>query len=214
MINQELVPIIVKILFLAAYLMLEKDLYISSLIEMLEKNPDYKQLFDYRGNNAVMFLDFSNILCQAHDLSVWIDIKDLVYIFSKIYTLKGYYAFTSCNLSKGMINFLYDTGFVVYQSPFDSDAIMGYTICSVAREADLDLVIIGTHDGGFRGVRDQLTQRGLNVAFLGFREMFSHFLRSDYLFCFEDMNILSTLKKNDASGSPFNAVRTQTMLKS
>ena len=187
--------------------MLEKDLYITSLVEMLEKNPQYKQLLDYRGNNAVMFLDFSNILCRAHDLSVWIDIEDLVYIFSKIYNLKGYYAFTSCNLTKGMINFLYDTGFIVYQSPFDSDAIMGYTICNVARETDLDLVVIGTHDGGFRGVRDQLTQRGLDVAFLGFREMFSHFLKSDNVFCFEDMNILSTLKKNDASGSPLNDVR-------
>jgi hypothetical protein len=194
--------------------MLEKDLYISSLVEMLEKNPRYKQLFDFRGNNAVMFLDFSNMLCQAYDLSVWIDIKDLVYIFSKIYTLKGHYAFTSCNLSKGMIDFLYNTGFVVYQSPFDSDAIMGYTICSVARETNLDLVIIGTHDGGFRGVRDQLTQRGLNVAFLGFREMFSHFLKSDYLFCFEDMNILSTFKEKKANGLPLNDVSAQIRLDS
>ena len=192
--------------------MLEKDLYIASLVEMLEKKPHYKQLFDFRGNNAVMFLDLSNILCQAYDLSVWIDIADLVYIFSKIYTLKGYYAFTSCNLSKGMINFLYDTGFVVYQSPFDSDAIMGYVMCNVAKETDLDLALIGTHDGGFRGVRDQLTQRGINVAFLGFREMFSHFLKSDPLFCFEDMNILSTLKKNDSSDSPINSVHAENKL--
>jgi hypothetical protein len=192
--------------------MLEKDLYITSLVEMLEKNPHYKQLLGYRGNNAVLFLDFSNILCRAHDLSVWIDIEDLVYIFSKIYNLKSYYAFTSCNLTKGMINFLYDTGFVVYQSPFDSDAIMGYIISSVTRETDLDLVLIGTHDGGFRGVRDQLTQRGLSVAFLGFREMFSHYLKSDNLFCFEDMNILSTLKKNDHSSSPINEVRAQSRL--
>ena len=113
-----------------------------------------------------------------------------------------------------MVNFLYDTGFVVYQSPFDSDATMGYTICSVVRETDLDLVLIGTHDGGFRGVRDQLTQRGLNVAFLGFREMFSHFLKSDNLFCFEDMSILSTLTKKDPSGSPFNDLLAQTRLKS
>ena len=186
--------------------MLEKDLYIASLVEMLEKNPNYKQLFNYKGNKAVMFLDFSNILCQAHDLSVWIDIKDLVYIFSKIYALKGYYAFTSCNLTSGMINFLYDTGFVMYQSPFDSDAIMGYIINSVTRETDLDLVLIGTHDGGFRGVRDQLTQRGLNVAFLGFRDMFSHFLKSDNLFCFEDMNILSALNKKASSSPPINKI--------
>ena len=103
-----------------------------------------------------------------------------------------------------MVNFLYDTGFVMYQSPFDSDSIMGYIINSVTRETDLDLVLIGTHDGGFRGVRDQLTQRGLNVAFLGFRDIFSHFLKSDNLFCFEDMNILSTLNKKESRGSPID----------
>ena len=113
-----------------------------------------------------------------------------------------------------MVNFLYDTGFVMYQSPFDSDAIRGYIINSVTRETDLDLVLIGTHDGGFRGVRDQLTQRGLNVAFLGFRDMFSHFLKSDNLFCFEDMNILSTLNKNDSIDSPISDVRAQSRLES
>ena len=81
---------------------------------------------------------------------------------------------------------------------------MGYIINSVTRDTDLDLVLIGTHDGGFRGVRDQLTQRGLNVAFLGFRDMFSHFLKSDHLFCFEDMNILSALKKKDSTVPPIN----------
>jgi hypothetical protein len=192
--------------------MFEKDTYITSLIDILEKNPHYKQLFDYKGNKAVMFLDLSNILCQAHDLSVWIDIADLVLIFSQIYTLKGHYAFTSCNLTKGMINFLYDTGFVVYQSPFDSDAIMGYVMCNVIKETDLDLVLIGTHDGGFRGVRDQLTQKGIKVAFLGFREMFSHFLKSDHIFCFEDMNILSTLNKNNSSDPPINGIRAQSRL--
>jgi hypothetical protein len=184
--------------------MQEKESYITSLVELLEKNPYYARHFDHRGEKAVMFLDFSNILCQAHVLSVWIDLEDLVYIFSKLYNLKGYYAFTSCNLTKGMVDFLYDTGFVVYQSPFDSDAIMGYTICSVARESDLDMVLIGTHDGGFRGVRDQLTQTGTNVAFVGFREMFSHYLKSDCLYCFEDMNILSPLKRNESNSTHTN----------
>lgn len=143
-----------------------------------------------------MFLDLSNILCWAYDFFVWIDIKNLGYIFSTIYNLSGHYAFTSCNLSNGMANFLYNTGFIVYQSPFDSDAIMDYTICTVARESDVDLVVIGTHDGGFRGVSDQLMQKGVHVAFLGFKEVFSSFLKGNLLFCLEDMNVLSPLREN------------------
>jgi hypothetical protein len=142
-----------------------------------------------------MFLDMSNLLCQAYDLSVWIDIEDLVCIFSTLYELNGYYAYISCNLSNGMVKFLYDTGFVVHQNPFDADAVMGFMIGNISRDSGADLVLLGTHDGGFRGVRDQLVQRGVHVAFLGFREMFSHFLRSDLLFCFEDLNILSPMRE-------------------
>ena len=175
--------------------MQDKAAYINSIVETLEKNPYYTRHFDYRGRKALMFLDVSNLLCRAYDFSVWIDIADLVYIFSTLYELNGYYAYTSCNLSNGMVKFLYDTGFVVHQNPFDSDAIMGFTISDVSRESDVDLVLLGTHDGGFRGVRDQLVQRGVHVAFLGFRDMFSSFLRSDLLFCFEDLNILSPMRE-------------------
>ena len=177
--------------------MQDKEAYINSIVESLQQNPYYTRHFDFKGQNALMFLDLSNILCRAHDFSVWLDIEDLVYIFSTLYNLNGHYAYTSTNLSTGMIKFLYDTGFVVFQSPFDSDAIMGYTICNIAGEADVDLVIIGTHDGGFRGISDQLTQRGIPVAFLGFREMFSSFLRSGLLFCLEDMNVLSPLRQTE-----------------
>jgi hypothetical protein len=185
--------------------MQDKAAYINSIVETLENNPYYTRHFDYRGRNTLMFLDLSNILCQAYDFSVWIDIADLVYIFSTLYELNGYYAYTSCNLSNGMVKFLYDTGFVVHQNPFDSDAIMGFTISDVSRESDVDLVILGTHDGGFRGVRDQLVQRGVHVAFLGFRDMFSHFLRSDLLFCFEDLNILSPMRETAKSVTVDNA---------
>jgi hypothetical protein len=175
--------------------MQDKEAYINSIVESLQMNPSYTRHFDFKGKNALMFLDLSNILCRAHDYSLWIDIEDLVLIFSTLFSLKGHYAYTSTNLSTGMIKFLYDTGFVVFQSPFDSDAIMGYTICSIAGEAEVDLVIIGTHDGGFRGISDQLAQRGVPVAFLGFREMFSSFLRSSLLFCFEDMDVLSSFRE-------------------
>jgi len=178
--------------------MQDKEAYINSIVESLQQNPSYARHFEYKGKKALMFLDLSNILCRAHDYSVWLDIEDLVYVFSTLYNLNGHYAYTSTNLSTGMINFLYNTGFVVFQSPFDSDAIMGYTICNIAGEADVDLVIIGTHDGGFRGISDQLTQRGIPVAFLGFREMFSSYLRSGLLFCFEDMNIISPFQENES----------------
>lgn len=191
--------------------MQDKEDYINSIVETLQQNPSYTRHFDYRGKNVLMFLDLSNILCRAHDYSVWIDIEDLVYIFSTLYNLKGHYAYTSTNLSSGMINFLYNTGFVVFQSPFDSDAIMGYTICNVAGEADVDLVIIGTHDGGFRGISDQLAQRGIPVAFLGFREMFSSFLRSGLLFCFEDMKVLSSFREGQepSADTDINNVKLQ-----
>ena len=191
--------------------MQDKEAFINSIVESLQGNPAYSRHFDYKGKNALMFLDLSNILCRAHDYSVWLDIEDLVHVFSTLYSLNGHYAYTSTNLSNGMIRFLYDTGFVVFQSPFDSDAIMGYTICDIAGEADVDLVIIGTHDGGFRGISDQLTQKGIPVAFLGFREMFSSFLRSGLLFCFEDMKVLSSFRETQEPSTELdiNDVKTQ-----
>jgi len=175
-------------------MMQDKSAYIDSIVESLQGNPYYARHFDYKGKKTFLYLDLSNLLCLAHDYSVWIDIEDVVYILDAIYDLKGHYAFTSCNLTNGMVNFLYNAGFIVFQSPFDSDALMGYTICNVSRETDVTLVVIGTHDGGFRGVSDSLAQKGIQVAFLGFKEMFSSFLKSNLLFCLEDMNVLSPLK--------------------
>ena len=189
--------------------MQNKASYINSIIEALSQNPNYNQNFNHRGENALLFLDLSNILCRAHDYSVWIDIEDLVHIFSTLYNLKGSYAFTSCNLTNGMVNFLYNTGFIVYQSPFDSDALMGFTICNVCKESDVELVLIGTHDGGFRGVSDQLAQKGIHVAFLGFRDMFSSYLKSGLLFYFEDMKILSPLKETETKSQTIGPTEAQ-----
>ena len=174
--------------------MQDKAAYIASIVDSISKKPEYARHFGYKGKDAVVFLDLSNLLCRAHDFNLWIDIEDIIYIFEEIYNLRGHYAFTSCNLSTGMVKFLYNTGFIVIQNPFDSDATMGYMISEISRESDVDLVVIGTHDGGFRGVSDQLNQRGIDVAFLGFREMFSSFLRSNIVFCLEDMNVLSEFK--------------------
>lgn len=185
-------------------MMQDKSAYISSIVESLQGNPYYARHFNYQGEETLLYLDLSNLLCLAHDYGVWIDIEDVVFILDAIYNLKSHYAFTSCNLTNGMVNFLYNTGFIVYQSPFDSDALMEYTICNVSRETDVTLVIIGTHDGGFRGVSDSLAQRGIQVAFLGFKEMFSSFLKSNLLFCLEDMNVLAPLKGADNENKSTN----------
>lgn len=180
-------------------LMQDKESYINSIVESLRRNPYYTRHLEYTGRDALMFLDLTNILCQASEYRLWLDLEDLVYIFSALYNLRSFYAFTSSNLSGGMVNFLYETGYVVYQSPFDSDAIMGFVISDLTRDIDVDLVILGTHDGGFRGVSDQLARRGIDVAFLGFREMFSSYLRSSLLFCFEDLNLLSPIREKVAA---------------
>jgi uncharacterized LabA/DUF88 family protein len=181
-------------------LMQEKESHINSIMESLRRNPYYTKHLKYAGRDVLMFLDLTNILCQASEYRLWLDLEDLVHIFSTLYNLRGFYAFTGSNLSGGMVNFLYETGYVVYQSPFDSDAIMGFVISDLTRDIDVDLVIMGTHDGGFRGVSDQLARKGIDVAFLGFREMFSSYLRSSLLFCFEDLNILSNLREKGAVG--------------
>jgi uncharacterized LabA/DUF88 family protein len=181
-------------------LMHEKESHINSIMESLRRNPYYTKHLKYAGRDVLMFLDLTNILCHASEYRLWIDLEDLVYIFSTLYNLRSFYAFTSSNLSGGMVNFLYETGYVVYQSPFDSDAIMGFVISDLTRDIDVDLVIIGTHDGGFRGISDQLVRKGIDVAFLGFREMFSSYLKSSLLFCLEDLNILSHLREKGAVG--------------
>jgi hypothetical protein len=177
-----------------------KDRFISSILDSLHGNPNYSRHFDLKGRRALLFLDLTNILCQAAEFCLWIDLEDLVLILSRLFDLQAHYAFTGCGLTSGMVNFLYNTGYIVRQSPFDSDAIMGYTICDSTERQDAEVVLIGTHDGGFRGVGDELRRRGVDVAFLGFREMFSSYLRGCPLFCFEDMKILSPLREAREGG--------------
>jgi hypothetical protein len=172
-----------------------KDSLISGILDDLRGNPNYSKLFDLEGRRALLFLDLTNILCQAAEFCLWIDLEDLVLILSRFFDLQAHYAFTSCGITSGMVNFLYNTGYIVRQSPFDSDAIMGYTICESTERHEAEVVLIGTHDGGFRGVGDELRRRGVDAAFLGFREMFSSYLRGCPLFCFEDMKILSPLRE-------------------
>jgi len=172
-------------------------LKINSIQESLKVNPYYEHHFKHEGDTALLFLDLSNILCRARDLGLWINLEKLISIFNQIYDLRDYLAFTSCNLSNGLVEFLYKTGYIVYQSPFDSDAIMGYMISELSNIYNVKVVIIGTHDGGFRRVSDQLKQRNIQVYYLGFRECFSSFLQCMPLYNFEDLDILSTLREKD-----------------
>lgn len=169
--------------------------------ESLLENPNYKRHFKHRGEAALLFLDLSNILCRAVDLGLWINLEKLISIFNQIYDLKNHLAFTSCNVSNGFVEFLYNTGYTVFQSPFDSDAIMGYKICELSNTHDAKVVIIGTHDGGFRRVSDQLRQRNIQVYFLGFLDWFSTFLRCMPLYIFEDLDVLEHLREKD-EGEP------------
>jgi hypothetical protein len=161
--------------------------------ESLEENPNYERHFKHRGETALLFLDLSNILCRAVDLGYWIDLEKLISIFDQMYDLKGHLAFTSCNISNGLVEFLYKTGYIVFQSPFDSDAIMGYKICELSEVYKVKAVVIGTHDGGFRRVSDQLKQQNIQVYFLGFRDWFSGFLRCVPLYNLEDLGILEPM---------------------
>ena len=161
--------------------------------ESLEENPNYERHFEHRGETALLFLDLSNILCRAVDLGYWVNLKKLITIFDRMYDLKGHLAFTSCNITNGLVEFLYKTGYIVYQSPFDSDAIMGYKICELSEVYEVEVVVIGTHDGGFRRVSDQLKQRNIQVHFLGFRDWFSGFLRCEPLYNLEDFGVLEPM---------------------
>jgi hypothetical protein len=169
--------------------------------ESLYINPNYKQHFKHRGETALLFLDLSNIICRAVELGLWINLEKLISIFNQLYDLKNHLAFTSCNISNGFVEFLYNTGYSVFQSPFDSDAIMGYKICELCNAQDVKVAIIGSHDGGFRRVGDQLRQRNIRVYFLGFRDWFSTFLRCMPLYIFEDLDVLEPLREKD-EGEP------------
>ncbi len=55
---------IIKITIQRAFLMQDKEAYINSIIETLQQNPSYTRHLEYKGKNALMFLDLSNILCR------------------------------------------------------------------------------------------------------------------------------------------------------
>lgn len=138
---------------------------------------------------ALLFLDLSNILCIAKELDVWIDFRKLLLNLSQTFHFKGLFAFTSLNLNNGLIEALYNMGFSVYSNPYDSDALMGFLIAELMRIYDVEAVIIGTHDGDFRGICDRLEQINTQVYILGFRDKFSTFLKCKNCLYLDDFTI-------------------------
>lgn len=127
--------------------------------------------------DALLFLDLSNIFCTAMELHTRVDLKKLVSKLSNQFVLRTLYAFASSKANNGLIEALYNIGFTVFQIPFDCDALMGFKISELTRTQKVKVVIIGTHDGDFRGICDELEQGGIQVYFLGFKNRFSTFLR-------------------------------------
>ena len=126
---------------------------------------------------ALFFLDLSNIFCTAMELHTRVDLKKLVSDLSNQFALKRLFAFVNSKANSGLIEALYNIGFTVYQIPYDCDALMGFKISESLRTQKARVVIIGTHDGDFRGICDELEQEGMLVYFLGFKDRFSTFLR-------------------------------------
>ena len=126
---------------------------------------------------ALFFLDLANIFCTAMELHIRVDLKKLVSDLSNQFALKRLFAFVNSKANNGLIEALYNMGFTVYQIPYDCDALMGFKISESIRTQNARVVIMGTHDGDFRGICDELEQKGLQVYFLGFKNKFSTFLR-------------------------------------
>ena len=126
---------------------------------------------------ALLFLDLSNIFCTAMELQVRIDLRKLLSYLSTRFGLERLFAFVSSKVNNGLVEALYNMGFTVYQIPFDCDALMGFKISESTRAQEGRVIIIGTHDGDFRGIGDELEQKGFQVYFLGFKDRFSSFLK-------------------------------------
>lgn len=126
---------------------------------------------------ALLFLDFSNIFYTAMELHTHVDLKKLISNLSDRFTLKNMFAFINSKANNGLVEALYNIGFTVYQIPYNCDALMGFKISELTRTQKANVVIIGTHDGDFRGICDELEQEGFQVYFLGFKDRFSTFLR-------------------------------------
>ena len=111
------------------------------------------------------------------ELNIRINLKELISDLSSRFVFKGLFAFANSKTNNGLIEALYNTGFTVYQIPYNCDALMGFKINELVRTQKVKAVIIGTHDGDFRGISDELEQKGIEVFFLGFKDKFSTFLK-------------------------------------
>lgn len=135
------------------------------------------QIVPEEKTEASLFLDLSNIFCTAIELRVRVDFKKLVSNLSEHFALKGLFAFINSRVNNGLIEALYNIGFTVYPIPYNCDALMGFKIGELTKTQNTRAVIIGTHDGDFRGICDELEQKGIQVYFLGFKNRFSTFLQ-------------------------------------
>ena len=149
------------------------------------------QMVSVEKAEALLFLDLSNIFCTAMELHVRVDLRKLISDLSESFALKRLFAFISSKANNGAIEALYNMGFTVYPIPYDCDALMGFKISESMRTQNTKVVIIGTHDGDFRGICDELEQKGFQVYFLGFKDRFSTFLRPKpclFLECLGNIN--------------------------
>lgn len=136
------------------------------------------QLLSMEKPEALLFFDLSNIFYTAMELHTYVDLKKLISSLSNRFCLKSLFAFVNSKANGGLVEVLYNIGFTVYQIPYNCDALMGFKISELVRTQRAKVVIIGTHDGDFRGICDELEQEGFRVYFLGFKGKFSSFLRS------------------------------------
>jgi len=128
-------------------------------------------------SEALLFLDLSNIFRTAVALNTRVDLKKLISDLSNRFVLKGLFAFVNSKVNNGLVEALYNMGFTVYQIPYNCDALMGFKVSELTRTQKARVVILGTHDGDFRGICDELEQKGFEVYFLGFKDKFSTFLK-------------------------------------
>ena len=139
--------------------------------------------------NTLLFIDLPNISRSASELNVRIDFQRLIHNISKNFNLKGLFIFTNFNHNNKFIEMLYNLGFTIYTVPSkDVDAYMGFKLCELIKKYKPKVVIIGTHDGDFRGICDELEQSGITVYFIGFKEHFSTFLRCKFCIHLKDLD--------------------------
>jgi len=126
---------------------------------------------------ALLFLALSNIFCTAMELGCRVDLRKMVLSLSDRFVFKGLFVFANSRVNNGLVEALYNIGFTVFSIPYDCDALMGFKISELMGSCKVKAVIIGTHDGDFRGIGDELEQQDIEVYFLGFQNKFSTFLK-------------------------------------